>query len=619
MRKLILAAAFAALSVPSFAPLAFAQSASAQSVDAVVAANKAAMGGAAWDGKQTMTADWTYAGQAMTGTVHSVSDLETPRFADSYTIGPANGANGFDGQRAWNHDPSGQVSYQDGADQKQIAISEAYRRSNALWQPNYGGAQVATINGTREGRSYDVITVTPKDGNPFEMWIDAETHLLTRIVEKQGADTSITTLSDYRTTEGVQVAHKIHVTTGDAKYDTDLTLTKVAFGPGQPETAYAIPAVTKIDFSIAGGAHQTTVPFVLINNHIYVDVRLNGRGPYRLLLDTGGVAIITPTVQRELGLEAQGKMEGSGAGEARVDVSLTKVSELRIGDAVIKDQVFAVFPLESFADVEGVPQNGIIGYEVFRRFITRIDYARGELTLIDRRHFDPSKAGGVVPFAFNEHVPMVKGEIDGLAGEFQIDTGARSELVLTEPFATAHGLRAAHRRGVEAISGWGVGGPSRGYVTRMGLLKIGGIKFDAPVTTFSAASRGAFGQASFAGNIGSGLLKRYIVTFDYENQKMYLAPGGIAERDGFDRAGMWINRSPQGFRVIGVTAGSPVAEAGIKQDDIIVSVDGKRASDIALPDIRRWLRTRPPGTVFHFGVMRGETTQDFGVTLRDMI
>jgi predicted aspartyl protease len=417
----------------------------------------------------------------------------------------------------------------------------------------------------------------------------------------------------------VQVPHRILVSSGNVKYDTTLTLTRASFGPAQPDAAFAIPAVTKLDFTLRGGVRQTTIPFQLINNHIYADVWLNGKGPYRMLVDTGGVNIVTPTLARALGLETQGQMEGGGAGEGRVDVSLTKMNEVRIGDAVITDQIFAVFPLESFADVEGVPQHGIVGYEVFRRFVAQVDYGKSLLTLIDPKHFSPLRACKVVPFVFSGHIPSVRGTIDGMPGEFHIDTGARSELVLTRPFATANNLRAKYRRGVDAVSGWGVGGPSRGYVTRMESLKIGEIEFERPITTFSTSERGAFAHATYAGNIGSGLMKEYVVTFDYGNQKLYFAPGGVRERDGYDRTGMWINRSPEGFAIVDVTPRSPAAIAGIRNGDTIVSIDGKRASELSLIDVRRWFRSQAAGTVFHLGIRRGSATTDYAITLRNLI
>ena len=37
-----------------------------------------------------------------------------------------------------------------------------------------------------DGTTYDVLTVTPKDGKPFDAWFDAKTHLLSRVDRKAG-------------------------------------------------------------------------------------------------------------------------------------------------------------------------------------------------------------------------------------------------------------------------------------------------------------------------------------------------------------------------------------------------------------------------------------------------
>ena len=64
------------------------------------------------------------------------------------------------------------------------------------------------------------------------------------------------------------------------------------------DSAFKLPAPPPPDFALAGGKTSTTVPFELVNNHIYVDVRLNGKGPYRLMCDTGGANIVTPELFR---------------------------------------------------------------------------------------------------------------------------------------------------------------------------------------------------------------------------------------------------------------------------------------------------------------------------------
>ena len=588
----------------------------------ILAANKAASGGSAWENKLTMKVEYDYSGQGLTGWTHSTDDLKTGRWTDEFKLGPVTGGNGFDGKSAWERDPSGTVTAEEGGEQRELAVNEGYRRANLWWQPDFGGASIAAAPAASDnGASYDVLTVTPKDGKSFAAWFDNKSHLLSRVVEKQAALTITTTLSDYRAVDGVQIAGKLAIDDGrGAKYIQTLTFTKAGFGPALDSSAYAKPKVNVADFSIAGGAKETTVPIRILNNHIYGYAKVNGKGPYLLIFDTGGANLVTPSTAKALGLTVEGKAPGGGAGEGTVDVGFAKVGSVQVGRATIKNQVFPVLDFIA-PGVEGVDETGMIGFETFRRFVTRIDYAGGKLTLMKPEAFNPKSAGTPVPFVFNGSIPEVQGSFEGLPAKYDIDTGSRAELTLTKPFAEKNDLRTKHPRGVDAVEGWGVGGPSRAYVTRGASMTLGILKIDNIVTSLATQTKGAFAGGEYDGNVGSGILKRFIVTFDYDHQIMYLKPPSkaVADSGTFDRSGMWINEVPEGFKIADVTATGPAEAAGLKTGDIIAAVDGKPAKSIPIYEMRRRLRNQVPGTVVQFNVSSGGATRQIKVTLRDLI
>jgi hypothetical protein len=445
----------------------------------ILAANKAASGGTAWDGKATLKAEFAYSGEGMTGSTHSTTDLKQGRWADEFQIGPISGANGFDGTIAWERDPSGTVTTQEGGEQRELAVNEGYRRANLWWRPDFTGATVtADPEATDNGTTYDVLTIAPSRGKGFDAWFDAKTHLLSRVVEKQFALTLTTTLADYRAIDGAQIPGKLVVDDGrGAKYIQTLTLTKAEFGPEAGVSAYAKPNVKVADFSIAGGAKETTLPIRILNNHIYGYAKVNGKGPYLFIFDTGGANLVTPSTAKALGLKVEGQAPGGGAGEGTVDVGFAKVDSVQVGGATIKSQVFPVLNFIA-PGVEGVDETGMIGFETLRRFVTRIDYPGGKLTLMKAEAFNPKDAGTPVPFVFNSSIPEVRGSFEGIPTKFDIDTGSRSELTLTKPFAEKNDLRAKHPKGVDAVEGWGVGGPSRAYVTRGATMSLGPVKID---------------------------------------------------------------------------------------------------------------------------------------------
>ena len=587
----------------------------------VLDANRAATAQADWNGKATLVEDYAYAGQGLTGSVHSRADLRHGWWVDDLALGPATAANGFDGVHAWAKDPSGTITVQDGGDQRALAANEGYRRANFWWRSDRGGATIDDDGKKTEGdRTYDVLTVTPPGGKKFDAWFDAKTHLLFRTVEQQGPQTITTTLSGYAPHDGIELPGKTVVNNGDAKYDQTVTITGVTFAPAQPQTSFAAPPVKITDFSIAGGAGETSIPFQLVNNHIFADVTVNGKGPYTFIFDTGGANLLTPRLTAVLGLKSEGQMEGNGAGSGHMDVGLTKVSTLQLGAAEVKNQIFAVIALDALAPAEGVDLPGMVGFEVFRRFVTRFDYGTHTLTLIRPDAFAAKDAGAAIPFQFNGNTIEIRATYNGIPGNFTIDTGARSSLTLSAPFAAAHDLYRGTTP-VDAVTGWGIGGPSRARVLRGAPLSFGAEAVPSPVVEVSTDKAGAMADPSIAGNIGAGILKRYIVTLDYDHATMYLKPVTVPvdDLDTFDRAGVWINQASSGFAVIDITKGAPADRAGLKTGDVIVAIDGKPATALKLYDVRQQLRDEAPGTVVTFTVRRGAAEQNLAVTLKDLI
>ncbi|MEI9930550.1 MAG: aspartyl protease family protein [Rhizomicrobium sp.] len=597
----------------TFAAPAYAASTAAD----ILAANKAAAGGAAWNSKATLKAEYDYSGMGMTGKVWSVSDLRDGKFVDSAAVGPATQADGFDGTNGWAKDTSGTVTPQNGAS-RFLLVNEGYRDANMWWRPDFGDATVTTDPQKSEGgATYDVVTITPKDGGDFDAWFDSKTHLLFRIAEKQEAVVVNTTYTDYRNVDGVMLPGKQVQGRSDSKLVETQTLSTAMFLERQPDTFYATPHVTLTDFSIAAGAKETTFPFQLVNNHIYADVKVNGKGPYVFIFDTGGVNVVSPTLAKQLGLKVEGDLEARGSGSGSMQAGITKVARLDLGDASVSDQIFMSAPLDSMSNVEGMDMPGMVGFEVFRRFVTRIDYGAKTITLIDPKNFDPTNAGTPVAISFDGNVIEADGSYNGLPGRFIIDTGARSSLTLNSPFVTKNKLHDASVTSAEATTGWGVGGPTKSFVQHGGMLKIGSVEVKGPLTALSTSTAGSDAVEQLAGNIGGGVLKRFVATFDYEHTTMYLKPvaGAVADLDTFDRAGMWFNKDSEGFKIVDVTANTPASDAGLVKDDIITAVDGKPATGITLPAMRMRLRDEAPGTVVTLAV-KGKS--DVKVALRDL-
>ncbi|HTE54115.1 MAG TPA: pepsin/retropepsin-like aspartic protease family protein [Kofleriaceae bacterium] len=567
-------------------------------LDPILARFKAASGGERWDAVVALADQSTIDDGGLHGESSGVEELTTGRSATHYTLGPIRGADGHDGTTSWSQAPGGEVTRGTGPRERVGAASDAWMTTRSYWFPGRRPGRIEREPDRDEGgRHFHLVRATPTGGRPMVLWFDAGTGLLDRRVVTDDGITTTTRLADYRPVDGLVLPFEIRVGTGQAKYDIALHVQRYRVNPTVAAGAFSPPRASLDDVAFAGGRHETTVPFDLVNNHIYVRAEVDGH-PVRLLVDTGGANILTPAAAAALGLHSEGAMEARGAGDGSQDLGVTRARSLRLGDVTIARPVFYTIDLAPLSPVEGLELSGLVGYEVFHRFAVRIDYAARRLTLTDPRHFDPrAVAGEVLPFTWDGQVPVVAGSLDGLAGQFTVDTGSRSSLTVNAGFTATHRLAAKYRAGAQRVTGWGVGGPVRSQPVRLGDLVLGSLHVRHLAGDLFSGAKGAFADRHNAGNIGSGLLRRFTVTFDYARTRMILEPNrDFAAADDFDRSGMWINGQAAAYEVVDVIAGGAAARAGLAPGDRIVALGGQPARFEDLPRARQRLREEAAGT-----------------------
>ena len=382
-------------------------------------------------------------------------------------------------------------------------------------------------------------------------------------------------------------------------------------------------AAAATDFSIAGGKSSTVVPFALVDNRIFVKVKLNGKGPFNFILDTGADAVVRPELARDLGLHSEINGEGFGAGEKPVLTGTTHVAQIQIGDVRIDDEPFSVM---SFADTPhvfgSVPVDGVIGRPVFERLVVAIDYERHLVTLTLPQRFQYHGTGTVVAFErrSDRNLPIIQGELDGVVGKFGIDTGTRSAVLLYGPFIEGNHLRAKYAPKVEGITGWGFGGPVRSQVARAQSLKLGPVEAHNLVVRLSLQRSGALTSTALAGLVGPDVLDQFNVVFDYSRRHIIFEKNsqyGIP--DTYDRSGMWLGQDGKYFEVMDLTPGGPAAQAGLRVGDRILAIDGRSTDKLLLPDVRLQLRQAPPSKQLKLWVRSPRGQRTVVLTLRDLV
>ena len=281
--------------------------------------------------------------------------------------------------------------------------------------------------------------------------------------------------------------------------------------------------ISDADYRIVGGKTSTVVPFELFDNRQMLKVKINGQGPFTFGLDTGGRNLITPEVAAKLELKLTDEFQTGGAGENRVSAWWTQVEKVEFGEILATDQRFVVLSLEDIKKAIGFKEfDGLLGQELFQSLTTKIDFQRGEMTFTNPEEFEYKGNGDIIPFEFAGHIPRIKGEIDGINGEIIIDTGDRSSLTLFVPFYEKNDFQTKYPERKKALTGWGIGGGIPSEMIRLKSIKIGQREISDVITRLPLVKSGAFTGSNQIASIGSGLLKRFNVIFDYKRKRIIL-------------------------------------------------------------------------------------------------
>jgi PDZ domain len=595
------------------AALAFAARADEPPVDplAILGAAKAATGGSNWNDLKYQHSRVTIETAGETGTAERWSEFASGRSYLTFDVGAATGAVGFDGTSGWAKDPSGEVHRDNSTATRELSVNAAYRDRLAFWFPTRHPATLAYKGREhRDGADFDVVGITPVGGHEFDLWVNSETHLIERLVEREGKATRTEFYMDYRDVGGVRVPFRVRTTRGaDPRYDEVVIVDAMDFDPPAKPIDFGEPAPPPPDYTFPAGVSQVEVPFTLANGHIYIDAKAGGK-TLHLMFDAGGTNVLSAETAKAMGLAA-----AAATDTAPPTVTL---ASLDVGGVVIASPTFASVPLAAaFKRIEGVDDvAGVIGYELVRRFPVRIDWTKQRLVLYAPQNWKYDGNGTRVAIRLRDGVPVVDGSVDGIAGAFELDTSSRNALTLTEPFVSANGLTDKLHASAEIITGSGASGPSRTRLARVGSLKLGEVEVTEPVTLLSTAASGRFADPDIAGIVGNGILRRFDIVLDVADNAVWLEKNAAyGERDTHERAGVWVERAADGFAVVDVLADGPAAKAGLKAGDVITAVEGGSAARVTLDALRTRFRA-PAGTRVKLTLKGGRSVT---ITLRDLV
>ncbi len=273
------------------------------------------------------------------------------------------------------------------------------------------------------------------------------------------------------------------------------------------------------------------VPFTFERSSVIVQVKVNGKGSYNMLLDTGAeqsaVDLITA---KELGLNLNpvsgGKIVATGKKENTL--FLTKLSQIEVGSLIARDLLAVATDFSRISQRVGIPLHGVVGYNFLKGRVVQFDYPKRVMRFyskspVPKSHQPNTASRMVLSFHFyaGDKFPVIdEVYVNGKQIKAELDTGHSGMLALTAAAIKRLGLE-AEAEAAEPETSEGALGTSVNRKGKLKTLTVGSVTIDSPTVSFRTAGSG-LDEAPFDGLLGNDFFKDFIVTFDYRTMMVML-------------------------------------------------------------------------------------------------
>lgn len=363
-----------------------------------------------------------------------------------------------------------------------------------------------------------------------------------------------------------------------------------------------------LGFYMEDHVNSVQIPFEIYNNLIVVPVLVQDLLPLKFILDTGVKTTIftNKDITDFLGIVYSREISMAGTGGERYFTAYI-ADGLSLSLGMVRGRGHSAMVLESdffnLSNYLGVMVHGILGYELFSRYIVDINYNEKILTIIKPQTFSLPRKFTSIPIVVDDTKPYIMGQINvseqkRITTKLLIDTGASTGLMLqlgSDP------ILEIDENYIEAYLGRGIGGDIYGKIARVGDLHIGPFSLSGVIAGYpdliTSYDSMRFSLTKRHGVLGGMVLSRFHVIIDYPNDKIHLKSNQNFEEPFFyNLSGLELRASGEKlniFHVAFVQKDTPAEKAGLKTGDQILKLNGRNAGTFTLEEINGLLNSKP--------------------------
>ncbi len=371
-----------------------------------------------------------------------------------------------------------------------------------------------------------------------------------------------------------------------------------------------MPLVGKaqLGLNMTEGRHRVKFPIEICNNLVVIPVVLNGQLPLKFILDTGvRTTILTEKTFSDILKLTYGRhyMVAGPGGEKVVEAYVT--NNVTLDMPGVHGEGHAMLVLEKdyleLRNYMGMDVQGVLGYEVFSRFIVEIDYQGKELTLTLPEFFQPRKKFQELAIIIQDTKPYLQASVEMNNGavinaKLLVDSGASHGLVLDPASDTKITVPEKH---VNSLIGRGLGGLITGEIARIKSLSLGKYRIEDIIVNFPDANSYIdtlkASDVFRNGAIGGEILSRFTTIYDFPRERIYIKKNSsFYNTFNFNMSGLTLKAKGsrlRKFEVADVRKGSPAEKADIQNGDELLFINGYPTYQLDLNSLNGYFNEKP--------------------------
>ncbi|HTH58453.1 MAG TPA: aspartyl protease family protein [Cyclobacteriaceae bacterium] len=367
-------------------------------------------------------------------------------------------------------------------------------------------------------------------------------------------------------------------------------------------------ATAQLGFTLADGASKVQIPIEVHNNLVVVPVIVNNQLPLKFIVDTGvRTTILTQKVFSDILHLAYTKKYVIAAPGGTNTVNAYITNNVTLDLPGVHGRGHAMLVLETdyleLRNTLGSDVHGILGYELFSRFVVKIDYDTKILTLMTPNKFKPRKRFTRLPITVEDTKPYYVAEVkindtSSVSAKLMVDTGASHGLFLD---TESNDKIIVPEKNITCVIGRGLGGLITGRTARIKSLRVGKYEVTDMIANFpdpqAVKDTLRSGRVYRNGSLGGEVLSRFQVVFDFPREKIYLkARPAFRKKPYYNMSGLTVKADGprlREFEVTEVRTNSAGEQAGIQVGDRIIAINHNQTNSMDLSQVNNYFNSKP--------------------------